>query len=87
MNYTLYGYAIEPSKDGVFYVVTASKECDEVTIHDLAGFLGSWKAKKGTEFFSGESAHKEACLRSEELTNINPMTIRRNRMIQKATGQ
>jgi len=84
MSITLYGYAIETSKDGSSYAATASKECDEITIHDLAGFLGSWKAKEGTKFFSGENAHKEACLMAIELTNSNPMTIRHDRMMDKA---
>jgi len=84
MSITLYGYAIETSKDGVYYVLSASKEGYEVTIHDLSGFLGSWKAKEGTKFFSGKNSHKEACLMAMELTNSNPMTIRHNRIMEKA---
>jgi hypothetical protein len=58
MKNVIYGFVVEPHKNGLWLVSPATKEDDAVTCHDLSGFLGSWKMKESGEFIpsvSGES--------------------------------
>lgn len=60
---TEYGFVSEPHRNGYYLVSPASKEGDEITCHDLSGFLGSWKMKTCGVFFpsvSGETLCAEA---------------------------
>lgn len=59
----LYGFVAEPNRNNCYFVSAATKEGEEVTCHDLSGFLGSWKMREGGIFFptvSGDTLCKEA---------------------------
>lgn len=59
----VFGFVAEPHRDNHYFVSAACQEKDEVTCHDLSGFLGSWKMRVGGVFFpsiSGETLCKEA---------------------------
>lgn len=59
----VFGFVAEPHRAGVYFVSAACKEGDEITCHDLSGFLGSWKMRTGGVFFptvSGDTLCSEA---------------------------
>ena len=51
MSDTIYGFVVEPHKNGYWLVSAATQEGDKIICHDLSGYLGSWAMKDGGKFF------------------------------------